>query len=61
MAALKLTNIHRKTTPNSHDTHEGQVDVTDFSKGVHANILGVLSKAIGAFQTDLGLMGKQIK
>ncbi|MEJ7627416.1 MAG: DUF1501 domain-containing protein [Ferruginibacter sp.] len=55
------TPIYIVNHPNSHDTHEGQVDVNNFSLGLHANILGVLSKAIGAFQTDLGLMGKADK
>ncbi len=55
------TPVYIVNHPNSHDTHEGQVDVNDKSTGLHANILGVLSKAIGAFQTDLGLMGKDDK
>ena len=55
------TPIYIVNHPNSHDTHESQVDVNDKSIGLHANILGVLSKAIGAFQTDLGLMGKDDK
>ena len=55
------TPIYIVNHPNSHDTHESQVDVNNFTLGVHANMLGVLSKAIGAFQTDLGLMGKADK
>ena len=55
------TPIYIVNHPNSHDTHEGQVDVNDKSLGYQANILGILSKAIGAFQTDLGLMGKDDK
>lgn len=55
------TPIYIVNHPNSHDTHESQVDVNDKSIGLHANILGVLSKAIAAFQTDLGLMGKDDK
>ena len=55
------TPIYIVNHPNSHDTHEGQVDVNDKSIGYQANILGILSKAIGAFQTDLGLMGKDDK
>jgi len=43
--------------PNSFDTHTGQTDATDHTIGTHANALGVLSKAIGAFQQDLGLLG----
>lgn len=55
------TPIYIVNHPNSHDTHEGQVDVNDKSIGYQAKILGILSKAIGAFQTDLGLMGKDDK
>ena len=55
------TPIYIVNHPNSHDTHEAQVDVNNFTLGTHANILGILSKAIGAFQTDLGLMGKADK
>ncbi len=43
--------------PNSFDTHTGQTDATDHTIGVHATALGILSKAIGAFQQDLGLLG----
>lgn len=42
--------------PNSFDTHTNQTDATDHTIGVHANALGLLSKAIGAFQQDLGLL-----
>ena len=35
------------------DTHASQVDATDTSVGVHANLLGSLSNAIKAFQDDL--------
>lgn len=45
--------------PNSFDNHTGQTDPTDHTIGVHANALGILSKAIGAFQQDLGLLGIQ--
>jgi uncharacterized protein (DUF1501 family) len=45
--------------PNSFDTHTNQTDATNHIIGVHANALGLLSKAIGAFQQDLGLMGIQ--
>ncbi|MFN0082463.1 MAG: DUF1501 domain-containing protein [Ferruginibacter sp.] len=55
------TPVYIVNHPNSHDTHEGQVATSDFSLGLHANILGVLSKAIGAFQADLGLMSKADK
>ncbi len=43
---------------NSFDTHENQVDVTDHTLGTHANILTILSQAIGAFQQDLTFMNK---
>lgn len=55
------TPIYIVNHPNSHDTHEAQVDVNDKKLGLHANILALMSKAIGAFQTDLGLMGKADK
>jgi uncharacterized protein (DUF1501 family) len=42
--------------PNSFDTHTGQTDATDHTVGYHANALGALSKAIGAFQKDLDLL-----
>lgn len=35
------------------DTHSAQVDATDYSKGEHARLLGLLSEAIFAFQNDL--------
>ncbi|MBS1664790.1 MAG: DUF1501 domain-containing protein [Bacteroidetes bacterium] len=43
--------------PNSFDTHTGQTDTTDHTIGTHANALGVLSKAINAFQDDLKILG----
>ena len=39
----------------SFDTHSNQV-ATDRSTGIHANMLGDMSNAIRAFQTDLSLM-----
>lgn len=45
--------------PNSFDTHTNQTDPVDHTIGTHANVLGILSKAIGAFQQDLGLLGVQ--
>ena len=36
------TPIYIVNHPNSHDTHEGQVDVNDKSLGYQANILGIL-------------------
>ncbi len=47
--------------PNSHDTHSAQVNSADKATGTHPNILATLSKAIGAFQQDLQLMGKADK
>lgn len=41
------------------DTHSTQVDATDHTIGAHANLLGTLSTAIGAFQDDLKLLGVQ--
>ena len=41
------------------DTHDGQVDSSDSTKGDHANLLSQLSVAVAAFQDDLALMGKQ--
>lgn len=43
---------------NSFDTHSNQVDAADRTKGVHANMLSALSKAVDAFQDDITLMGK---
>jgi uncharacterized protein (DUF1501 family) len=45
--------------PNSFDTHTNQTDPTDHTIGTHANALAILSKAIGAFQQDLGMMNIQ--
>lgn len=35
------------------DTHAGQAVTTDTSTGTHANLLGAVSEAIGAFQNDI--------
>jgi hypothetical protein len=35
------------------DTHAGQTDASDSTKGTHANLLSTLSEAIAAFQKDL--------
>ncbi|MBL7765962.1 MAG: DUF1501 domain-containing protein [Chitinophagaceae bacterium] len=40
------------------DTHDNQVDALDHSTGFHADLLKKLSDAIGAFQQDLELLGK---
>lgn len=39
------------------DTHSGQVDASDTTKGAHANLLQTLSEAIGAFHDDIKLLG----
>ncbi len=52
------TPIYIVNHPNSHDTHADQVDGTDKTQGAQANNLGILSKAVGAFQQDLDNMGK---
>lgn len=40
-----------------YDTHSQQVDNSDHSVGIHANLLKQLSDAIAAFQDDVKLMG----
>ena len=35
------------------DTHAGQAVATDTTTGTHANLLGAVSEAIGAFQSDI--------
>jgi uncharacterized protein (DUF1501 family) len=55
------TPIYIVNHPFTHDSHEAQVNVTDKTTGSQPTNLGVLSKAIGAFQQDLGLMGKADK
>ena len=52
------TPIYIVNHPGSHDTHADQVDGADKSLGAQASNLGILSKAIGAFQQDLDNMGK---
>jgi uncharacterized protein (DUF1501 family) len=52
------TPVYIVNHPNSHDTHVDQVVAGATTTGTHANILGILSKAINAFQNDIGLMGK---
>lgn len=54
------TPIYIVNHPNSHDTHENQVNA-DRKSGTQANNLSILSKAIGAFQNDIELMGKGSK
>lgn len=41
-----------------YDTHFVQVETSDNKTGNHANLLGDLSAAISAFQTDLQMLGK---
>ncbi len=55
------TPIYIVNHPNTHDTHENQVNTLDKTTGTQANNFKILSQAIGAFQTDLGLMGKADK
>ena len=43
----------------SFDTHSNQVITSDVTTGVHADRLGSMSSAIGAFQNDLGKLGIQ--
>ena len=52
------TPIYIVNHPFSHDSHENQVSSTDKTTGTQPNNMGILSKAIGAFQQDLELMGK---
>lgn len=44
-----------------YDTHANQVEKTDSTKGLHAELLKNLSEAIHAFEDDLYLMGIQDK
>ena len=55
------TPVYIVNHPYSHDTHVAQVNTTDKTTGTQANNFKILSQAIGAFQTDLGLMGKADK
>jgi uncharacterized protein (DUF1501 family) len=51
------TPVYIVNHPDSFDTHAGQVDAADKTKGNHADLLTIVSKAIGAFQDDLQKMG----
>jgi hypothetical protein len=53
------TPIYIVNHPNSFDTHSNQVSATDTTVGTHANLLGILSKALNAFQQDITMMGIQ--
>lgn len=44
--------------PNSHDTHNAQININDKTQGAQATNLTLLSQAIGAFQEDIEAMGK---
>lgn len=52
------TPIYILNHPNTHDTHDTQVDITDKTIGRQATNLTILSQAIGAFQKDLEQTGK---
>ena len=47
------TPIYVVSHPESFDTHANQVDSQDVTRGNHANMLGILSDAMSAFQQDL--------
>lgn len=55
------TPVYIVNHPNTHDTHENQVTTADKTLGSQATNLTLLSQAIGAFQKDLELMGKEDK
>jgi uncharacterized protein (DUF1501 family) len=52
------TPIYVVNHPKGFDSHEDQVLASDKKLGRHAENLGILSSAIGAFQEDLKQMGK---
>ena len=52
------TPIYIVNHPDGFDTHENQVLDSDKTKGRHARNLKILSKAVGAFQEDLKIIGK---
>jgi uncharacterized protein (DUF1501 family) len=54
------TPVYVVNHPDFFDTHENQVDL-DRTKGRQAKNLKVLSEAIGAFQNDLKIIGKEDK
>jgi uncharacterized protein (DUF1501 family) len=55
------TAVYIVNHPNTHDTHESQVTTADKTLGSQATNLTLLSQAIGVFQKDLELMGKDGK
>lgn len=52
------TPVYIVNHPNTHDTHENQVDSNDKTQGSQAINLTLLSQAIGAFQKEITYMGK---
>jgi hypothetical protein len=55
------TPVYVVNHPNTHDTHENQVNNTDKTQGSQAVNLTLLSQAIGAFQQEITYMGKEDK
>lgn len=53
------TPIYIVNHPNTSDLHSAQVEASDKTQGSHRENLSILSQAIGAFQKDLELMGKE--
>jgi hypothetical protein len=43
------------------DTHKKQVNASDTSTGIHANLMKMISTAVNAFQKDMELMGTDDK
>ena len=55
------TPVYIVNHPNTHDTHENQVNSTDKTQGSQAVNLTLLSQAIGAFQQEIAYMDKEDK
>ena len=53
------TPVYIVNHPNTHDTHENQVNSTDKTQGSQAVNLTLLSQAIAAFQQEITFMGKE--
>ena len=51
------TSMYYVPQPGGYDTHDNQVEDGDHTTGKHAELLGDLSDAILAFQTDLEMLG----
>lgn len=47
------TPVYVVNHPNTFDTHAAQTEGGDTTKGTHATLLSILSKAVSAFQNDL--------